>query len=309
MTIYINPNFEESAGNVGRAWYGSSLAPMAYVSADGETMSIYVNFIERLTRITGMTLDMRGEVVGWELIRSIVISTDGVTWSAPMTHGQVLAYVFDPALPTYLGFIFTGTGTPAGDIALWHVNIAYTFSYSGVNGRRDINPETMYTRCKQIIEQLVNQISPLYDERQHFQFAWGTGEKCVPDGNRPNVFVHDLKTREVNRNSNHRQMTVGFRLGIRRKCSKEHQYFEEFRGIIKRRLGEAAQEYTYNFTVDGVVHLGVTLADMGFWGVRTMTDAEISGSDQSSKELACGCTWWETSVELQILFKFGKNIR
>lgn len=307
----INPLFEEYSNGTARAYFGGSRAPVATLSAVGASMIIYMNFMERCTKVTAVTLDVRNESGSWYLRRRYVYSTDAITWSAPMDINALTALVFDPALPLYIGLDMPVNGaTSLSTIELWHCQVNFEVDFvNGVIGRKEPNEERIYIACREIVEQLVNQISPLYDEQIHYQFAWGTGEKCVPDGNKPNVFVHDLRILDRTRNSDHRQRTMGFRFGIRRKCTPGHKYFEEFRGIVKRRLGEQAQEFTYDFTVNGVKHLGVTLGDMGYWSVMTSADAEIAGSDQSSKELACGCTWWETSVQMQILFKFDKIIR
>lgn len=305
----INPHFEEYPNETGRLFFGDSLQATATVTSSGEVMRIDLNFVERCERVRAVTLDIRGEASGWTLDRQYVVSTDGSTWSNPMDIVALLALSINPALPFYLGLRFTATGTPAGAIGIWHCQVDYDIDFNGVTGRREHSSERLYVTCREVIEQLVAQISPVYDEQVHYQFAWGTGEKCVPDGNKPNVFCHELKTVQRSRNSNHRQITIGFRFGIRRKCNPVHKYFEEFRGIVKERFGEMAQDYTYDLTINGTRHLGVRLADIGFWSVMSSGDAEIQGSENSNKELACGCTWWETSIQMQILFKFGKNLR
>lgn len=305
----VNPQFEEFAGGTARLFFGDSIEATATVTAPAQVMLIDLNFVERCERVRGVTLDIRGEAPGWTLDRKYVVSTDGTNWSGPMDLVALLALAIDPSLPFYLGLRFTATGAAAGPIGIWHCQVDYDIDFDGVTGRRVHSPARMYVTCREIVEQMVAQMSPVVDEQVHYQFAWGTGEKCVPDGNKPNVFCHDLKVTDRMRNSSHRQKTMGFRFGIRRKCSPVHKQFEEFRGIVKERFGETAQNYTYDLTINGTRHLGVRLADIGFWSVMSSGDAEIAGGDQSNKELSCGCTWWETSVQMQILFKFDKNLR
>jgi hypothetical protein len=90
------------------------------------------------------------------------------------------------------------------------------------------------------------------------------------------------------------------RLGIRRTCNQnqlfEDQFFEMM-AALKDRLGPRSSQHTYNITLGGVVHYGVTADHIGFSDPETYGDAEISPEGSNNP---CGCTWWETTFAYRV---------
>lgn len=282
---------------------------IATLLAIGDSVSLRYNFVEQATAVTGYADTISGLTPSRTVDRDFYWSLDGTTWTGPISQASLQALSFDKDDPLYLRVDWTRTGTDGSGLVVIHeADFAFSYDPNGLTGHGQLLEENVYEDFSSILQQVINQITPSYDGRPHFVFSWGPGEKCTPDSTRPTVFAHDMKVSDRHRNSDHRQRTITVRMGIRRKCIQQHQFFDRMRGLIKQRLGERAQDFTYDINLRGVQFLGIRLAKLGIWGIRSYADAEITGGTQSNDELKCGCTWWETQLEFQLLVNFASTV-
>jgi hypothetical protein len=267
--------------------------PIATFINTPNDLTLTLNYLANSDSITSIELIKTGAGTHTVTYSHSETGTDG-TYSAFVDFATLQADVAGLSERLYLKLKITFP-LQGGTLSVFGVRISGTLASLVDSDYALAWDWTSPANMKAFLVALCASASPQHNSRPVFVFNWGRGEECAPNVNNPIMFAHFATQRGMRKRPELVVRENTLRIGIRRVCHPNQLFEDQFfvmLAAIKDRLGPLAGNYTYDLTVNQVVHYGVTAFDLGFSMLETYGDNEI----KPEGEKQCGCTWWETTL-------------
>lgn len=300
----------------------------------GDRYTIYFNFLEGIISLVTANKVTENEVGGSREIQILWSwSNDGTTWSADFTYDSPTLVAESAAWsadnPMFFRVKLERTGDPGdlGIISIKNLWVGTKVERVAIRGRgvrptrpvrtpvgfsgdsiiqHDGQPWFLHDFQKMMTSVLVEvgTYGGLYNtpyNRSRVEVLYSHPDGCKPDNTTFMLYFWDVSPKHNKRNTSNNEVTVTFRVGVKRDCGLpqlEAMYFDAIKNRITTWFGPNWKRNRYDIIDTGSIGIkffGSGLYHAGIRSSRTYGSAEREHGD-------CGCMNWETVVEMKMVY-------